>query len=957
MRAAVAPARLAEGVVARYHAHVDRQTVRTWRRAGGPEGRAHVHGIEFTIVVIVGVCLVAGAATRVLSQRTGVPHTIALLVLGFLVGGGVELGGDAAHHDALHHALQLGVQISPNLIIFVFLPALVFESAFAMEVYGFRRNLGAILVLAVPALLVSTVLTALTVQWLTDGGWGWTLTTGLVFGALISATDPVAVVAILRDLGAPKRLGTLIEGESLMNDGTAIVVFNVLIGLLAGTSGELDFGAAGLEFLRVAAGGVAVGLCLGFATSTWLSRTFNDPMVEITLTVACAYFAMLIAEGGFHVSGVIAIVTAGLWMSGVGRSRISPEVAHFLHEFWELLAYISNTVIFLLVGLLVGSQIEAASATDLLTIVLTYAVVMVIRALGTFGFAPLLRFVGDPVTTQEAAVMTWSGLRGAVSLALALVVVQRTDIPESIRQQILLLTAGVVMLTIVVNGGTIGRLLKRFGFDKPAPGVALASVGAEASVLNRVQGRIENLSKQLRTVRWDEVEAELSARCSAVEARMASLQAQLADAPPHERAAGYWQQALAVERQSYWRQLSQGMVAPRALSLLSREIDTHLDHIGHGRLEAPPSRMREGGPLSRLLSRLHPGASFERLVLLHDLSRAEAKAASQVLEFVQALDGADAAVVAAIEQTYRAYRREAMERLEDLRTHLPEMTEAIETRLAHRIQLNMEREHLQKLVKQGVLDQEAASPVLSALEARMKGLLHGATRVRLPETAELVRRAELFRDLDDTALSELAELTDERVFAPGHLLFEAGDRGDAVYIIARGAAHVFVGGGEGEAETILDVLGGGDIVGEMALLSGEPRTASVRAATTMTVGVIRRDAFLALLGRRPELAQGVWLAFAMRAFENHMRRTGGFGQLGVSGRADWARHMELLQLAAGGEVRCERGYLFVLLGSVRVDGVVHAAPALVPGAAGLRVEAAEDCRVGLLPQATGAVHG
>ena len=319
------------------------------------------HGIEFSIVVIVALSLIVGAITRVLSQRLNIPYTIALLLIGFVTGMVVEFGGSQQHTSSLQNAMELGVQISPNLIIFVFLPALVFESAFALEFYGFRRNLGAILVLAIPALLLSTGLSALAMQFITADTWQWTLTTGLVFGALISATDPVAVVAILRDLGAPKRLSTLIEGESLMNDGTAIVVFNVLIGWLAGTTAELDLGAAGVEFLRVAAGGIAVGLIVGIATSVCLSRTFNDPMVEITLTIVCAYSAMLIAEGGFHVSGVLAIVTAGLWMSAVGRSRISPEVAHFLHEFWEMLAYISNTLIFLLVGVRVGSQLEQAA--------------------------------------------------------------------------------------------------------------------------------------------------------------------------------------------------------------------------------------------------------------------------------------------------------------------------------------------------------------------------------------------------------------------------------------------------------------------------------------------------------------------------------------------------------------------------------------------------------------------
>jgi len=906
------------------------------------------HGIEFTIVVIVAASLVVGAATRVLSQRLNFPYTIALLLLGFLAGMLVEFGGDPHHVSALNHAMQVGAQISPNLIIFVFLPALVFESAFALEFYSFKRDLGAILILAIPALLLSTVLTAFAMQVITAGHWQWTLATGLVFGALISATDPVAVVAILRDLGAPKRLGTLIEGESLMNDGTAIVVFNVLIGLLAGTTAELDVAASGIEFLRVAAGGIVVGLLIGITTTIWLSRTFNDPMVEITLTVVCAYSAMLIAEGGFHVSGVLAIVTAGLWMSSVGRSRISPEVAHFLHEFWEMLAYISNTVIFLLVGLLVGTQMEQATLGHVVTVLVTWVVIMIIRTILTFGFLPLLNKVGERISVGQAAVMTWGGLRGAVSLALALVVFQREDIPLEIRNQILFVTAGVVMLTIVVNGGTIGRVLKMFGFDQPPPGVALASVGAEASVLDSVRGSIDELSKELRTVRWDEVEADLDARRAQVQARMSVLRTQLHDATPAERAAGYWQQALAVERQAYWSLLGQGMVGARALGALNRELDAQIDSVSRGELDAPKTRLAETSGLAKTVSNLYAGAAFERLVLIHDLSRAEAKAADKVLDFVDGLKDADNEVVESLRSTYRHYRREAKERLEDLRTNLPEMTEAIETRLAHRIELNMERDNFHKLVKKGVLDHETATPALSELETRMKRLLHSATRVELPETADLVRRAPLFSALDEEAIGELADLTAERVYSPGEFLFKQGDKGDAVYIIARGAVHILIGGDTDD--NVVDVLGGGDILGEMALLSGEPRQASIRAATTLTVGIIQRDAFLKLLSERPSLSQGVWLAYTQRSLGNLLREDPRFEHLDETTRTQWARKLDVHALPQGGKLGCDAaGYAFVVQGDATIDGERCGSPALVSVKSGTQITTATDARVALLP--------
>jgi NhaP-type Na+/H+ or K+/H+ antiporter len=218
------------------------------------------HGPELTVVVIAGLALVAGAATRLFSRRIRVPYTIAMLLLG--IGVGLVLRQFEGAENAILEMLARGAAISPHLIIFVFLPALVFESAFALEVYAFRKNLGAVGVLAVPALLCSTVLTAALMVWLTSAGgfdWHWGWIAALSFGALASATDPVAVVAILRELGAPKRLGVVIEGESLVNDGTAIVVFSVLLTMLTGVAAVgLAPAAVTLEFTRVVLGGIAV---------------------------------------------------------------------------------------------------------------------------------------------------------------------------------------------------------------------------------------------------------------------------------------------------------------------------------------------------------------------------------------------------------------------------------------------------------------------------------------------------------------------------------------------------------------------------------------------------------------------------------------------------------------------------------------------------------------------------
>ena len=211
-----------------------------------------MHGKEVTIVVLICFTLALGALLRLAATRFRFPYTLAVLAAGIAAGFFVPDEGSGHEPSILATVFAEGTALSPDLIIFVFLPALVFEAAFGLKVHAFRKNVGAVMVLAVPGLVLSVVATGALAVGLTAGSWQWGWTAALVFGALISATDPVAVVAILRECGAPKRLGVLIEGESLLNDGTAIVVFHVLIGvLIAGGWDNVGIGHTVLDFAIV----------------------------------------------------------------------------------------------------------------------------------------------------------------------------------------------------------------------------------------------------------------------------------------------------------------------------------------------------------------------------------------------------------------------------------------------------------------------------------------------------------------------------------------------------------------------------------------------------------------------------------------------------------------------------------------------------------------------------------
>jgi Na+/H+ antiporter len=870
------------------------------------------HGVELGIAIVVCLGLASGAALRWVARKTGLPYTVAMLLLGLALGVGLERWVMHVGEEPLHYFGGGLPGLSPDLILFVFLPALVFESAFALDVHAFRRNLSTVVTLAVPALIVAIVLTALLAWALVGAWWGWGLAAGLVFGALISATDPVAVVAVLRELGAPKRLSLLIEGESLLNDGTAIVAFGVLLALLVpGASEGLDAGGTALRFVEVVAGGVAVGLGLAWLASFWLSRTFNDPLVEITVTLVLAYAAMVVAEGLLHVSGVMAIVTAGLWMAGPGQTRISPEVRHFLHRFWEMLAFLANTLIFFLVGLAIAPQLGHAHWTELALIAAIYGGVVAVRFAVTFGFLPLIRAAAkDPVRTKEATVMAWGGLRGAVSLALALVVSQHPDLDPVLRQQVLRLTAGVVLLTILVNGTTTGWLLRKLGFVTPSPSERLAQKEALAAALAEVDLRIDELSAdpELASLPWRDVRASLSRRRRALGDELEELRDEVEVAGGDDHRRETWRRAIRIEREAYWSSFADGVLGGVALRTLEREVDHHLDELRAGHLEPPARRAPELRGLRSWLARelrsfgLPFGAAeLGRLTLLYDTCRAEADAADTVISALDELQAATEAMdeaVEAVRATYAAWRRGAKHRLEDMRANLPEVVAAIEARLAERIELNVERDRVRALAHRGALSEAVADRVCRDVEARMKELVRGPRRVALPETAELCRNTPLLRGLDEGTLEELAELTVEQALAPGETLFEQGDPGDAMYVIVRGAIRLTRIGPDGHPRE-LDVLSTGEVIGEMALLTGRGRNAAATALTGAVVGRISRADFRALLEERPEVRHRVWAAFARHAFDDVVGAHPELRGLDASARRAWLGEHQPVELRPG----------------------------------------------------------
>ena len=397
-----------------------------------------MEGFIATETLVIELLLIV-SLVAIAVRRLRIPYTVALVIVGL----------------GLTTQQPLKLALTPELILTLLVPPLVFEAAFHLNLRDLRRDLPGILLLAIPGVLITTVI----VGGLTSLVTPLALPVALVFGALISATDPVAVVALFRALGAPKRLALLIESESLFNDGTAIVVYNlVLVTALTGAFHPIQ---GVVEFLRVAAGGLAVGFVLGWLVAQLIAR-IDDYLIETTLTTVLAFGAYLIAER-LHFSGVLAVVAAGLINGNIGPQGMSPTTRIVLFNFWEYVAFLANSLVFLLIGLQVNIPILVANWQAVLWAIVA---VLISRAVVAYGLGWIHNRVTEPIPWRWLHVLNWGGLRGAIALALAL------SLPAALgpqRELVRVMAFGVVLFTLLVQTMTMKPLLRWLGISARDP--------------------------------------------------------------------------------------------------------------------------------------------------------------------------------------------------------------------------------------------------------------------------------------------------------------------------------------------------------------------------------------------------------------------------------------------------------------------------------------------------------
>ncbi|KAI4308480.1 hypothetical protein L6164_031554 [Bauhinia variegata] len=749
-------------------------------------------------VIFFGLSLAFGIACRHLLSGTRVPYTVALLILGLALGSLDYF----THHQLgkIGDGIRLWSDIDPELLLAVCLPPLLFESSLSMEIHQIKRCMAQMILLAGPGVLISTFFLGSALKLTFPYNWSWKIS--LLLGGLLSATDPVAVVALLKDLGASKKLSTIIEGESLMNDGTAIVVYTLFYRMVLG--GSFSWVAI-IKFLAVVSlGAVGIGLAFGMASVLWLGSIFNDTVIQITLTLAVSYVAYFIAQEHADVSGVLTVMTLGMFYSAVAKTAFKGDGQQSLHHFWEMVAYIANTLIFILSGVIIAEAILncqniSADGKSWVNLLLLYAYVQASRCILVAALYPFLRYFGYGFDWKEAIILIWSGLRGTVALALSLSVKHSSnksiELSGDTGNMFVFFTGGVVVLTIIVNGSTTQLFLRLLKMDKLSETKRRILDYTKYKMLNEALEAFgeHGGDEVLGSADWSVVKSYISCLngidCENVVNTYATSESDDKNLKDLLDLKVLRIGLLNGVQAAYWEMLEEGRISRKIANILMRSVDEALDLASHQPLydwksleanvnlpdcykfiqSAFPQKLITYFTMERLESACYICAAF-----LH----AHETARRKLHDFIGDID-----FVSIVKNESLAEGEEAEKFLQDVRVTFPQVLRVLKTRQATHLVLNHLTRYVESIVKVGLVEEKELLLLHDAVQSDLKRLVRNPPLVKLPK---INSTHAMLGALPSSARELLASSAREMMILRGLPLYKEGSKANGIWLISSG---------------------------------------------------------------------------------------------------------------------------------------------------------------------------
>jgi CPA1 family monovalent cation:H+ antiporter len=791
----------------------------------------------------------------VVTARLKMPFALTLVGVGCAI-------GIAIHFMPFLDGLG-AVHLSNDLLTYILLPTLIFQAAFAIDSRLLGQNFLPVMVLAVPAVLVSFLVAGYGSAALIHNNAVLPLTAALLFGVFISSTDSTAMASIFQEIGAPKRLAILSDGENLFNDAISIVIFQMVIGY-AGIQTGMDgievtsFRQAVGTFCVNFFGGLAAGWVMGHLIGKVIEIIRDDDLVEILLTTTSAYLAFFVSQQLLHVSGIMAVVGIGLVLGSAGITKYTPSTIEYLSRFWEYLAFIASSLIFLLIGLEIVTQHNVRGFAYPMAVGIVMAVVA--RAVSIYGLFPIVNRLPniERVDVRYQSVMVWGGMRGAMTLVLALSLpagVAGVSAGYPYRDVLIAMSFGVVVFSLLVQGLTLETLVKRLGLHR----VAVPDQFLRDETLLEAKGRARQRITELRKAGMfsESVTSELESRYGAEQEELRGKLDELRERGllgSREEFRLLKREYLLVEKRVYQDLFHRGQLSEKVLHELHHSIELQLDHLRYGGSFPAwtihsPVRWKIEAALFKILETVFPWGNsvqhyrLNRIADLYEQHWGRLMASQKVLEELDRIEGLGSNapdLVHELRDLYTVWNANARQRLDAVADQFPEYATKVQQLMAARLCLQAEEEVIMELEQLDVLPDREARHMLEEVQRKLRRLRKKPLEELRPRPRELLAKVPFFRSLPPDEFDRIVDLLRPRTFLADEVIVREGDVGDSLFLIGRGVVRVSVGSG-GMMPVPLATLLAGDFFGEMAVLSANPRNATVTTVTHSTLYELTRS--------------------------------------------------------------------------------------------------------------------
>ena len=656
--------------------------------------------------------------------------------------------------------------------------------------------------------------------------WGWTFC--FMFGSILAATDPVAVVAVLKELGASKRLSTLIEAESLLNDGTAFVFFEIFRKFASNPS-NTTFGSVIADFAQLAIGGVVCGIVFGWITYRALSVVFSNFQIEITFTLCMCYLSFYFAEHVLGASGVLTVVFMGLWVSK-NKQAISPVDEETVHHFWEMAGFILNTILFFITGQVITYRVYNDSSSyswrDGVILFILYIMCHIIRGIAVAVLFPLLRKIGYGITWHDCSVIVYGGLRGAIGLALALIVDDTAfshsdeSVQELNKDRVLFHVCGIVFLSLTINATTVKYLVNGLELNKPPKSTASLFKSSTDYMTDDTYEKLSNmkLNKHYKGANWDIV------------CKMQPNYGKL-----YEKTFGQWEfeksrtesrtihskkaldtRVIQVMKSSYWTQYEKGLIADdMVVYILVEAADEAIDESN---INVHSKVLEKYFKIPKYIKKMHvyKGGWLAKITKFESLVRyCGAKLLfnnlSVCVEIADAfLYGAQRAnhfgkILIRHEAVFSQHIKAALAQLDNVSTFIklqltkvedtyPEVHQAVQTLHATRALLHHQKHEIEKLARYGLFDESEQSKIFEIWDNASQRLFY--TKLTCSRHDALLDKDIFLHSILCDQLLEKEQLAIQKAssratYDKNTTIIEAGRRYKDIFVITRGTISVF----------------------------------------------------------------------------------------------------------------------------------------------------------------------